>query len=175
MPSPLKKSIAPSLDNVATGYVQTLYFDMEFKYIGGSSVQISIAPDAPKNWESETCTMIPYARYEYTRLSKKNPETSRSGKAQIDQAREKVRLFASETKNKRSTLRIVKRTIVTELHPYGKVVDDITYYLEESYDSMNADVIASKKKTSEFPSNLKEIVKGASKKGGVPSNRRHKK
>jgi len=168
MKSPGQRDIHP-VDYIATGFVQTLYFDMEFNYIRGSVEQISIVPDAPDNWESESCKLIPYVRYEYTRVSKKNPEISRS--ASINRAREKVKFFALVAKNKGSVLRIVKDTIVTKLQPNGNAASDISlYYLEESYGSLGSDAIASERKTREFPPDLKKKGKAASKKNDPKSN-----
>lgn len=164
---------APPVNNIATGYVQTMYFDLEFNCIRVNVEQTSIVPDAPGNWESESCKLIPYVRYEYTRVSKKNPETTRSGQARIDQAREKVKFFASVAKNNGSVLRIVKDTIVTKLQPNVKAISDITlYYLEESYGSLVSDPIASERTTREMPPDLKEKGKAASKKSGSGSNAR---
>ena len=151
MPSP-NKSDKQSLDYIATGFVQTLYFDLQFNYIGGSVEQVSIVPDAPANWESESCKLIPYVWYEYTQVSKNNPETSRSAMTRINQARKKVRLFASVAENKGTVLRIIKNTIVAEFRPKVEAIYEVTsYYTEESYGSLNADPIASERKTSEFP------------------------
>ncbi len=169
MKSPKQRDIQP-LGYIATGFVQTMYFDMEFNYIRGSVEQTSIIPDAPGNWESESCKLIPYVRYEYTRVSKKNPETTRSALARINRAREKVKFFASVAKNKGSVLRIVKDTIVTKLQPNVKAISDIAlYYLEESYGSLTSDAIASERETREFPTNLKEKGK-TSKKNDSKSN-----
>lgn len=163
MKSPSQKDILP-VNYIASGFVQTMYFDMEFNYIRGSVEQISIVPDAPDNWESESCKLIPYVRYEYTQVSKKNPETSQAGLVRINQAREKVKFFASVAKNKGSVSRIVKDTIVTKLQPNVKAISDITlYYLEESYGSLSSDAIASERKTREIPPYLKEKGKVASK------------
>jgi len=168
MKSPNQRDIQP-VDYIATGFVQTMYFDMGFNYIGGSVAQTSIVPDAPGNWESESCKLIPYVRYEYTRVCKKNPETS--GSAGINRAREKVKFFASVAKNNRSVLRIVKDTIVTKLPLNVEATSDISiYYLEESYGSLSSDAIASERKTREIPSNLKEKGKAASKKNDSKSN-----
>ena len=176
MNTTLKKRDVLPLHHMATGYVQTIYFDMEFNYIRGSVEQISIVPDAPVNWESESCKLIPYVRYEYTRVSKLNPETSRSGLERIDHAREKVKFFASLAKDKGSVLRIVKDTIVTKLRPGKEAVSQIQlYYLEQSYGSLNTDTIASERKTREMPRRLKELEKAASKKRGPrPSGSRGK-
>lgn len=165
-----------SVDYIATGFIQTMYFDMEFNYIRGSVEQTSIVPDAPGNWESESCKLIPYVRYEYTRVSKKNPETNRSALARIDRAKEEVKFFASAAKNKGAVLRIVKDTIVTKLHPNVKATSNITlYYLEESYGSLSSDAIASERKTREIPTNLKEKAKAASKKNDSKMNTRRAK
>ena len=165
MKSPKQREVIP-VEYVASGFLQTMYFDMEFNYIKGSVEQISIVPDAPDNWESESCKLIPYVRYEYTRVSKKNPEIGRSGLARINRAREKVQFFASVATNKGSVLRIVKDTIVTKLQRNISAVSDIhLYYLEESYGSLGSDAIASERKTREIPPYLKETAKAASKKG----------
>jgi hypothetical protein len=170
MKSPIQRDIHP-VGNIATGFVQTMYFDMEFNYIRGGVEQTAIFPDTPGNWESESCKLIPYVRYEYTRVSKKNPETSRSALARINRARDKVKFFASVAKNKGSVLRIVKDTIVTKLQPNVKATSDITlYYLEESYGSLSSDTIASERKTREIPPNLKEKGEAASRKSGSKSN-----
>jgi hypothetical protein len=115
--------------------------------------------------------LIPYVRYEYTRVSKNNPETSRSALARINRAREKIKFFALVAKNKGSVLRIVKDTIVTKLHPNLNATRDLTlYYLEESYGSLSSDAIASERKTREIPPKLKEKGKAASKKNDSKAN-----
>ena len=172
MRSPKQREIQP-VAFIATGFIQTMYFDMEFNYIRGSVEQISIVPDAPGNWESESCKEIPYVRYEYTRVSKNNPETSRSPMTRINQARKKVKFFASVAKEKGSVLRIVKDTHVIKLHPNVNANVEITFhYLEESYGSLRSDAIASERKTREFPANLKEKGKAASKKKDSKLNMR---
>jgi hypothetical protein len=151
--------------DIATGFVQTMYFDMEFGYLGGRVEQTSIFPDAPENWESESCRLIPYVRYEYTRVIKHNPETSRSAMTSINLARKKIKLFASVAKDKASVLRIVKDTVVTTLKPNVEAIRNLTvYYLEESLGSLKYDPIASERKTREMPPDLKEKAKAASKK-----------
>jgi hypothetical protein len=158
---------------LATGFIQTLYFDVEFNYVGGSVEQVSIGPDAPDNWESESCKSIPYVRYEYTRVSKKNPETRRSSQARINQAREKIKFFASVATTKGSVLRIVKETVVARFQPNVKAIFDITLsYLEESYGSLISDTIASLRKTRDIPSHLKKMGKAASKKSASKSSKR---
>ena len=170
MRSPNKRDVHP-FGNIATGFVQTIYFDMAFNYLGGSVEQTSIFPDAPDNWESESCRLIPYVWYEYTQVSKKNPETSRSASARINRAREKVKFFASVAKNNGSVLRIVKDAIVTKLQPTVEAIRNMTlYYLEESYGSLSSDAIASERKTREIPPDLKEKGKAASKKNDAKSN-----
>jgi hypothetical protein len=142
-----------------------MYFDMEFRYIGGSVVQASIVPYAPENWESESCKLTPYVRYEYTRVSKKDPETDPSGTARINQARKKVKLYARLAKNKESVLRIVKDSVVIKLQPDVNAVGNVTViYLEESLGSLQKDSIASKRTTRDIPQHLKEMIKEASKK-----------
>jgi hypothetical protein len=152
-------------NGIATGFVQTMYFDMEFNYMRGSVEQTSIFPDPPDDWESESCRLIPYVRYEYTRVSKENPDTKRSALARINRARKNVKLFAKVAKDKSSVLRVVKDTIVIKLQPNVEVPFNITFhYLEESYGSLSSDAIASERKTRETPSNLREKGKAASKK-----------
>jgi hypothetical protein len=165
-----------SVDYIATGFVQTMYFDLQFNYIGGNVEVTSIVPDAPDNWESESCKLIPYVRYEYTQVSKKNPETSRSAMTRINQARKKVRLFASVAENKGTVLRIVKNTIVAKLQPRVEAIYEVTsYYTEESYGSLNSDPIASERKIREFPPDVKEKRKAASKKNEAKPNGRRAK
>jgi hypothetical protein len=157
----------------ATGFIQTLYFDMAFNYIGGSVDQIRIGPEAADDWESESCKLIPYVRYEYTQVSKKNPETKQSGQARINQAREKVKFFALLAPIKGSVLRVVKETLVTRLRPDVKSIFEITLsYLEESYGSLISDTIASLRKTRDIPPHLKEMGKAASKKSASKSRKR---
>jgi len=164
MKSPNQRDIQP-VGYIATGFIQTMFFDMEFNYIRGTVEQTSIFPDAPGNWESESCKLIPYVRYEYTQVSKKNPETGRSAVTRINRAKEKVKFLASVAKNKGSVLRIVKDTIVVKLPPNVDANVGITlHYLEESYGSLSSDAIASERKTREMPPNLKEKAKAASKK-----------
>src|SRR5215813_3724588 len=102
---------------LATGFIQTMYFDLDFNYVKGSVEQIFIVPDAPSNWESETCKLIPYVWYEYTRVSKTNPENRGSSSARINRARKKVEFFASAATTKSSVLRIVRSPVVIELRP----------------------------------------------------------
>lgn len=160
----------------ATGFIQTLYFDMEFNYVKGSVEQINIGSDVPDNWESESCKLIPYVRYEYTRVSKKNPETRRSPQARIDQAREKIKFFASLAPIKSSVLRVIKETIVTRMPSDDKSLFKITLsYLEESYGNLICDTIALFRKTRDFPPHLKEKRKTASKKSTSKSTKRRAK
>jgi len=169
-----KRDVLP-LSHIVTAYVDTIYFDMDFNYIEGRVGQTIIAPGAAVNWESETCTSIPYVRYEYTRVSKKSPETSRSGRARTNRAKEKVMLFAKEAKTSSSVLRVIKQTVVTKLYPDGKAITDVeTDYLVESYNSLSSDPIASATPTSEFSSQAKEIGKGASGKN-VPKRKGRRK
>ena len=164
MKSPIQRDVQP-IGYIATGFIQTIFFDMEFNYIGGTVEQASIFPDAPINWESESCKMIPYVRYEYTQVCKNNPETSRSPMTRINQARKKVKFFASVAKEKGSVLRIVKDTHVIKLHPNINANVGITFhYLEESYGSLISDPVASERKTREIPPNLKEKANAVSKK-----------
>lgn len=132
-----------------------MYFDLDFNYLRSSVEQMMIVPDAPPNWESESCKLIPYVRYEYTRVSKKDPASGR-GLQRINRAREKLKLFASVAKNQGSVLRIVNETIVTELYPANKAITQVELtYLEESYGSLVTDPVASTRKTREMPSHLK--------------------
>jgi hypothetical protein len=164
MRSPNQREIQP-VGYIATGFIQTIFFDMEFNYIGGTVEQASIFPDAQINWESESCKMIPYVRYEYTQVCKNNPETSRSPMTRINQARKKVKFFASVAKEKGSVLRIVKDTHVIKLHPNVNANVQITFHcLEESYGSLISDPVASERKTREIPPNLKEKANAVSKK-----------
>lgn len=159
--------------HLATGFIQTMYFDLEFNYVKGSVEQIIIFPDAPNNWESETCKLIPYVRYEYTRVSKKNPENSGSGLAKINRARKKVKFFASVATTKGSVLRIVRTPVVIQLQPNVTTGFDVNlWYLEESYGSLCSDPIASSRKTRDVPHHLKEMEKAASKKRDTKSNGR---
>jgi len=117
------------VDDSAAGFVQTMYFDTEFNYLRGSVERISILPDTPDNWESEDCVLIPYVRYEYSRVSKKNLEIEESELARIIRAREKVKLFASDAKNRRQVLRVVQETIIingekTDVCKYNKLCHD---------------------------------------------------
>jgi hypothetical protein len=172
MRSPKQREIQAFGDK-ATGFVQTMYFDMQFNYIRGSVEQTIIFPDPSANWESESCKLIPYVRYEYTRVSKKNPETNRSALARINRAREKVKDFASLAKTNGSVLRIIKETVVIKLQPNIKAKWNVELsYLEESLGSLSSDPIASKRKTREIPSFLKEKAKAASKKNESKSKMR---
>jgi hypothetical protein len=164
MKSRNQRDIQP-VGHIATGFIQTIFFDMGFNYIGARVEQVSIFPDAPDDWESESCKEIPYVRYEYTQVCKNNPETSRSPMTRINLARKKVKFFASAAKEKGSVLRIVKNTHVIKLHPNVNANVEITFhYLEESYGSLISDPIASERKTREMPPDLKEKAKAASKK-----------
>ena len=94
----------------------------------------------------------------------------------INQARKKVRLFASVAENKGTVLRIIKNTIVAEFRPKVEAIYEVTsYYTEESYGSLNADPIASERKTSEFPPDVQEKRKKAPKKNDARSDRRRAK
>jgi hypothetical protein len=153
------------VDYIATGFVQTMYFDMKFNYLGGRVEQASIFPDAPENWESESSRLIPYVRYEYTRVCKDNPETSRSAMTSINLARKRVRQLVALTKNNASVLRVVKEPIIIKFQSNLEATINATvYYLEESLGSLNSDPIASERKTREMPPDLKEKAKTASKK-----------
>jgi len=157
--------------HLATGFIQTMYFDLEFNYVKGSVEQIIIFPDAPSNWESETCKLIPYVRYEYTRVSKKNPENRGSSLARINRAKKKVKFFASVAPTKRSVLRIVRTPLVVQLPQNIKASFDVNlWYLEESYGSLCSDPIASSRKTRDMPPHLKETKKAASKKTDFKSS-----
>jgi hypothetical protein len=157
-----------TVSGIATGFLQTMYFDLELKFIGGSVEQIIIVPDAPVNWESESCKLTPYVRYEYIRVSKNNPETSGTGRARINRALKHVKLFIKTAKSYKSVLRVVKNPIVIKLQPGGEDAFLITdYYLEDSLDNLNSDPIASKRKTRDIPPHLKEKGKAASKKSNT--------
>jgi len=176
MKSPLKKRELAPLQHKVIGFVQTMYFDLEFNYINTKIEQTSIFPDSPNNWESETCKLIPHVWYEFTRVSKKNPESSKLIKTQIDKAKKKVKFFAEVTQKRSSVLRIVGDTIVTKLHPNVDAISNIDiYYLEESYRSLALDDIASQRQTREMPPHLKEKVKAVVKKNDAKSNRRRAK
>ena len=114
MKSPSQRDTQP-VDDIATGFVVTMYFDMGFNYIRGSVEETSIPPDTSIEWESESCKLIPYVRYEYTQVCKMNPKISMSDLAKINLAREKVKCFASDAKIKGTVLTIVKSSIVTRL------------------------------------------------------------
>ena len=147
-----------------TGFLQTMHFDLELNYIGGSVEQIIIVPDAPVDWESESVKLTPYVRYEYIRVTKKNPETSGSGQARINRAIKQIKLFNKTAKSYSSVLRVVKNSIVVPLQPGGEDAFILTeYYLEESLGSLNSDPIASNRKTRDIPPHLKDKVKAASK------------
>src|SRR5262249_43242452 len=127
--------------------------------------QIMIVPDAPSNWESETCKLIPYVWYEYTRVSKKNPEIRGASLTRITRARKKVEFFASVATTKASVLRIIRSPVVIQLHPKAKKAFKVDlWYLEESYGSLLSDPIASSRKTRDLPPHLKDLKKAASKK-----------
>lgn len=163
MTSPTQRDPLP-VSGIASGFLQTMYFDLELNYIGGSVEQIIIVPDAPANWESESCKLTPYVRYEYTQVSKDNPETSGSGRARIDRAIKHIKLFIKTAKSYRSVLRVVKNPIVVQLQPAVEDAFIITdYYLEESHASLNSDPIASNRKTRDIPPHLKNQRKAASK------------
>jgi len=151
MRSASKQRATSPVADIATGYLQTMRFDLHFNYIGGSVEQICVVTDAPPNWESETCKLIPHVRYEYTRVSKQNPETGRSALTRINQARKNVKFYASAATTKGAVLRIVKETIVTKLVPQNvDAVSNIELYcLEESYGSLLSDPIAAGRKTTE--------------------------
>jgi hypothetical protein len=172
MKSPTQRDPLP-VSGIATGFLQTMHFDLELNYIGGSVEQIIIIPDAPVNWESESSKLTPYVRYEYTRVSKNNPETSGSGQARINRAIKHIKLFIKTAKSCRSVLRVVKNPIVVKLQPGGEDAFIIThYYLEESYGSLSSDPIASKRKTRDIPPHLKERGKAASKESNAKPKKR---
>ncbi len=172
MKSPTQRDPLP-VSGIATGFLQTMHFDLELNYIGGSIEQIIIVPDAPVNWESESCKFTPYVRYEYTRVSKNNPETSGSGQARINRALKHIKLFIKTAKTYRSVLRVVKNPIVVPLQPGVEDSFIITdYYLEESLDSLNSDPIASNRETRDIPTHLKDKGKAASKESDAKSKTR---
>jgi hypothetical protein len=136
-----------------------MYFDLDFNYIGGRIQQAGIVTNSVLNWESETCKLIPHVWYEYTRVSRKNPETSRSGKVRIKHAREKIKFFASLAKTNDSVLRIVKDTVVTTFLPSNtKALSEVEVYaLEESYGSLcSDDAVSSQMTGKEMPPDMKE-------------------
>ena len=153
---------------IADAFVHTMYFDLELNYIGGRVEQTIIVPDAPDNWETETCKLIPHVRYEYTRVTKENPETSRrSEKAMINQAKKNIRFYAKEPK-RGTVLRVVHDPIVIQLPNNLEYTSNTTIvYLEESLGSLSSDDIASKRKTTEMHPHLKKM---ASKKGAAKSS-----
>ena len=158
---------------LATGFIQTMYFDLKFNYVKGSVEQIIIVPDAPSNWESETCKLIPYVWYEYIRVSKKNPENSGSSLAKINRARKKIEFLASVATTKSSVLRIIRSPVVIQMQPNVKASFDVNlWYLEESYRSLCSDPIASSRKTRDIPTHLKEMGKAASRKSASKSSKR---
>jgi len=59
MKSPSKKRAISPFGNLATAFIHTVHFDMDFNYIGENVDQTIIYPGADENWESQTCTEIP--------------------------------------------------------------------------------------------------------------------
>lgn len=101
-----KRDVHP-VAQIADAFVHTMYFDLELNYIGGRVEQIVIVPDAPDHWETETCKLVPYVCYEYTRVTKESPETSRrSEKAMINQVKKNIRFYAKASK-RGTVLRVV--------------------------------------------------------------------
>jgi len=152
MNTPLNKSDVFPVGHTDTWFVQIDRFatDPTHTHIQGSVGKVIIGPNAPLNCESETITLIPYAWYEYVRVTKTNPETRRTGTQRINEARKKVKAFASGAKTGRAVLRIVKDTIVTKLKPDETITTRIqSSYLDESYASLIADSIASARRTTD--------------------------
>jgi hypothetical protein len=156
---------------MADAFVHTMYFDLEFNYTGERIERTLIFPDTPGNWESETCKLIPYVRYEYTRVTKENPETSRrSVQAVINQAKKNIRFYAKEPK-RGTVLRVIHDPIVIQLANNLEAISNTKIiYQEESLGSLLRDSIALKRETNDFPPHLQELIKGVSKK----NNSRHK-
>jgi len=167
-----KRDVRP-VAQMADAFVQTMYFDLEFNYIGGRVEPTIIVPDAPDNWETETCKLIPYVRYEYTRVTKENPETSRrSGKAMINQAKKNVKLYALEPK-RGTVLRVIHDPIVIPLPNNLEYTRNIkVVYLEESLGSLLRDSIALERTTTDIPPHLKGMIREASKKNSSGHKRR---
>ena len=170
-----KRDLRP-VARIADAFVHTMYFDLEFNYMEGRVEHTFIVPDAPYNWETETCKLIPYVRYEYTRVTKENPETSRrSGKALISHAKKNVKDYALDLK-RGAVLRIVQDPIITRLYNNPEAISDTKIiYLEESLSSLLKDNIALQRTTTDIPPHLKEIIKEASKKNGSGNKRRRAK
>ncbi|MBN9385152.1 MAG: hypothetical protein J0H74_30630 [Chitinophagaceae bacterium] len=170
-----KRDVRP-VAPIAPAFVHKMYFDLEFNYTEGRTEQTFIVPDAPDNWETETCTLIPYVRYEYTRVTKEDPATSRrSGKAVINEAKKYVTRYASELK-RGTVLRVIHDPIVIPL-PNNLVATSNTtiIYLEESLGTLLRNGIASERGTNDFPPHLQELIKEASKKNSSGHKRRKKK
>jgi hypothetical protein len=176
MKSPSKQRDILPVGLIATGFVHTMYFDMDFNYIEGRVEQKSIFPDAPDNWESETCNLIPFFRYEYTRVTKENPETSRrSLRAVVNQAKKNVKFYAKEPK-KGAVLRVIRDPVVIPLpNNLEAIINVRIVYMEESLGSLRKDSITSERKTREMPPDVKEKAKAVIKKNDSTSNRRHTK
>jgi|GEM_PF-1274283 len=170
-----KRDVLP-VGNIAIGFVHTMYFDLDFNYIEERVEHTSIVPDAPQNWESESYKLIPYVRYEYTRVTKENPETRpRSLRSVINQVKKNVKFYAKEPK-KGTVLRVIRDPIVISLPNNLEAIGNVRIvYLEESYSSLNSDSIASKRGTREMPPDVKEKAKAAVKKNDPTSNRRRPK
>jgi len=156
-----------------TGFLQTMHFDLELNYLGESIEKIIIVPNAPVNWESESCKLTPHVRYEYTRVSKNNPLTSGSGQARINRALRHVKIYVKSAKGYSSVLRAIKTPIVVQLQPGAEDAFIVTnYYLEESLGSLNSDPIASERKTRDVPAHLKDKKQAVAKKSDAKSKKR---
>jgi hypothetical protein len=174
MATALKKRVVTPLHEMATAFVQTIFFDHFFNYMGGRVDQVTIFPDAPANWESESCRLTPYFWYEYTRVTKTNPHLGRSGQTQINRALKKLRIYTSLAKTKDAVLRILKEPIKIKFHPEYETIAEV-HYLEESLSDLTIDTLAMERETREMPDRLKKISKELSKKSvPKPKKRRPK-
>lgn len=107
MRSSLAQRQIQSIAHKAAGFVQTMYF--EFNYIKGLVRQTTIAPDAPDNWESETCKLILHVWYEHIKVNKKNP------------AQRKTREMPPHLKKRRTAA--VKKNVSTSNKRREKLLD----------------------------------------------------
>lgn len=113
----------PAKKAVVTGFVHSMYFDLNFNFISETEERVTIPPGASRNWEYEICLSIPFVWHKYVRVCKS--ANGVSSKTLIKTIRQKVKAFVSE-------------------HSIESVKID-QQILEESFQDLNADPIVNKR------------------------------